>query len=164
MSNAPLFALARADNAIILTPQRNLSEFEFPQIEAEAAEIRGQISRDGALIVICDFSKIDFCGSTALGVFTQLLMDARSRGGEMAFCNLSQSEKDVLKVTRLDTLWPAARWKKHCKRQRLERVARPATPGSSLPIVRSLESSSVVRASQNFARLPRCDIRSLASG
>lgn len=106
MSNTSLFALARADNAIILTPQRNLSEFDFPQIEAEAAEIRGQISKDGGPIVVCDFSKMDYCGSTALGFFTRLLKDTRSRGGEMVFCNVSPAEKEVLNVTRLDTLWP----------------------------------------------------------
>lgn len=106
MKKEPLFALARADNAIILTPQRNLSEFDFPQIETEAAEIMGQISKDGGPIVVCDFSKMDYCGSTALGFFTRLLKDTRSRGGEMAFCNVSAGEKEVLEVTKLDTLWP----------------------------------------------------------
>jgi hypothetical protein len=32
MTDAPLFSLARADHAIIVTPQRNLTEFDFMQL------------------------------------------------------------------------------------------------------------------------------------
>ena len=106
MTNAPLFALAHAENAILVTPQRDLSEFDFAQIETEVAEILGQISKDAGLNVVVDFSKIDYCGSTARGFFTTLFKKTRYRGGEMAFCNVSPGEREVLRVTRLDTLWP----------------------------------------------------------
>ncbi|MFT5325011.1 MAG: anti-anti-sigma factor [Planctomycetaceae bacterium] len=106
MTDTPLFVLARADHTIIVTPQRNLTEFDFAQIETEGARVLGQISKDGGPNVVVDFSKIDYTGSTALSFFTRLFKKTRCRGGEMAFCNVSPAEQDVLRITRLDTLWP----------------------------------------------------------
>ena len=106
MTDARLFALAKADHTIIVTPQRNLTEFDFAQIESEASEVLGRISKDGGPNVVVDFTKIDYTGSTALSFFTRLFKKTRCRGGEMAFCNVSPLEREVLEVTRLDTLWP----------------------------------------------------------
>lgn len=106
MTQAPLFAISRAENAVILTPQRNLSEFEFAQIDAEAAELMGKIAKGSGLNVVIDFVKIDYSGSSALSFFTRLFKNTRLRGGEMAFCNVSPGEREILRITRLDTLWP----------------------------------------------------------
>ena len=106
MSQAPLFAIARVDQAVILAPQRDLSEFDFAQIDAEASEVMGKISKGSGVNVVVDFSKMDYCGSTALSFFTRLFKKTRLRGGEMAFCNVSPGEREVLRITRLDTLWP----------------------------------------------------------
>lgn len=106
MTQQPLFSVARADNAIILTPQRDLSEFDFAQIDAEATVLLGQISKDVGANVVVDFSKMDYCGSTALSFFTRLFKRTRQQGGEMAFCNVSDDEREVLRITRLSSLWP----------------------------------------------------------
>ncbi len=106
MTQAPLFAINRAENAVILTPQRDLSEFEFAQIDAEGAELLGKITKGGGLNVVVDFAKIDYSGSSALSFFARLFKNTRMRGGEMAFCNVSPGEREVLRITRLDTLWP----------------------------------------------------------
>ncbi len=106
MTQAPLFAISRAENAVILTPQRDLSEFEFAQIDMEAEELLGKIAKGAGLNVVVDFSKIDYSGSSALSFFARLFKSTRLRGGEMAFCNVSSGEREVLRITRLDTLWP----------------------------------------------------------
>ncbi len=48
----------------------------------------------------------DYYGSTALGFFLKLWKRIRSVDGKMAFCNVSPYEQEVLRLTRLDTLWP----------------------------------------------------------
>lgn len=105
MTDAPLFTLARADRAVILTPQQNLTEFDFRQLDAETAEILGQISKEDRPNVVVDFGNIEYTGSAALGFFVRLCKNTRSRGGEMVFCNVNELERSVLEVTRLDTLW-----------------------------------------------------------
>jgi anti-anti-sigma factor len=106
MTAARLFALAKADRTIIVTPQRNLTEFDFVQIESEGSEVLGQIFKNGGPNIVVDFSKINYTGSSALCFFIRLFKKTRCGGGEMAFCNVSPVEREVLEVTRLDTLWP----------------------------------------------------------
>lgn len=105
MSNAPLFEVKLVDDAVLLTPQRDLTEFEFGQIESESAKIVGQLTEASKKHLIVDFTRIDYCGSTGLGVLTLLYKKVRERGGEMAICNLSPNEREVLRVTGLDRLW-----------------------------------------------------------
>ena len=42
----------------------------------------------------------------SLGFFVKLWKRIRKVDGSMAFCNVSAHEQEVLRVTRLDTLWP----------------------------------------------------------
>jgi len=105
MSDSPLFETKQVDDAILLTPLRDLTEFEFGQIESESARIVGQLTESANKHVIVDFTRIDYCGSTGLGVLTLFYKKVRERGGEMAICNLSANELEVLRVTGLDRLW-----------------------------------------------------------
>jgi anti-anti-sigma factor len=59
--------------------------------------------------VVLDFSRTDFYGSTALASFVRLWKRASGHGGRMAFCCVSQHEREILAVTRLDSLWPVCR-------------------------------------------------------
>ena len=106
MTDAPLFTMVQAAHAVIVTPLRNLTEFDFVEIEGEMGKVFGRASRTATRNIVVDFSRIDYCGSTALGFFTRLLKQTRHQGGELAFCNVSPGEKEVLHVTHLDTLWP----------------------------------------------------------
>jgi anti-anti-sigma factor len=53
-----------------------------------------------------DFHKTDYYGSTALAFFLKLWKRVRNRNGRMAFCNISDHEREILTVTQLDRLWP----------------------------------------------------------
>lgn len=105
MSSVALFEVKQVDDAVLLTPQRDLTEFEFGQIESESAEIAGRLTHAANKHLIVDFTRIDYCGSTGLGVLTLFYKKVRERGGEMAICNLSGNEREVLRVTGLDRLW-----------------------------------------------------------
>jgi anti-anti-sigma regulatory factor len=49
---------------------------------------------------------MDYGGSTALGFFVRLSLAVRDRGGRMAFCNVSEHEREILETTNLDWLCP----------------------------------------------------------
>ena len=57
------------------------------------------------LYFIMDFHKTDYYGSTALGFFVKLWKRVRERNGRMIFCNVSEQEREILTVMRLDKLW-----------------------------------------------------------
>jgi anti-anti-sigma factor len=104
--NDSLLAERRIGNTLVITPSQDLREFEFDQIEAAAATTMREVDNRMIKNVVIDFRNTDFYGSTALGFFVKLWKRVRSGGGKMAFCNVSAHEREILDVTRLNTLWP----------------------------------------------------------
>jgi anti-anti-sigma factor len=101
-----IFAVERAGDALVVTPQADLRELAFPQLEAGAREVFDLLGSGAARNVVQDFRRTDYYGSTALEFFVRLWKRVRERGGQMAFCNVSAHEQEVLRLTNLDRLWP----------------------------------------------------------
>lgn len=93
-------------NALIVTPQTDLRGFDYERIDAAADEILRRL--DGLPIkqVILDFSHTDYFTSDALGIFLKLWKQIGRRNGRLAFCSVSENEAEILRVTKLDRLWP----------------------------------------------------------
>lgn len=106
MAAKRLFDVERQGDVIVVTPTADLREFEYQDIEAAADGILDQLGAPGVKGVVLDFHRTDYYGSTALGFFIRMWKRVSSHGGRMAFCNVSQHEREVLAVTRLDGLWP----------------------------------------------------------
>jgi anti-anti-sigma factor len=101
-----LFEMERAGATLILTPTADLRERDYPQIETGAAEVLRLLEQGAVRNVVLDFRQTDYYGSTALGFFAKLWKRVRAGGGDMAFCNVSEHEREILRVTKLDGLWP----------------------------------------------------------
>ncbi len=100
------FEVEREGQTLIVTALTDLRELDYPEVEAGARDILDLI-RDGTIKdVVLDFHKTDYYGSTALGFFVKLWKRVRERDGRMAFCGVSDHEREILKVTNLDGLWP----------------------------------------------------------
>ena len=104
--NGEIFEVEHTDDTIIVVPAVDLRELNYPQLETGAKRILDLLTSTGTKNVVMDFHKTDYYGSTALGFFVKLLKRVRERRGRMAFCNVSQHEKEILHVTNLDHLWP----------------------------------------------------------
>lgn len=91
---------------LIVSPTRDLRELDFQAIETASGKVFESLKNEHAKHVIIDLSNSDYYGSTALGFFVKLWKRVRERGGQMAFCNISAHELEILEVTKLDTLWP----------------------------------------------------------
>jgi anti-anti-sigma factor len=104
----PIITVQREGDALILTPERDLRELEYQEIEAEADELLRRLAADLSIRhVVADLGKTGYFGSTALGLFTQLHQQLRQRNGQMALCNLSADEGEILNVAGLVPLLPA---------------------------------------------------------
>jgi anti-anti-sigma factor len=100
-----IFQIERQDDTIIVIPVRDLNEFEFERIEAAAGPVMRFLEDDHVKNVVVDFHRVDYFGSTALGFFFKIWKRVRTKNGQMALCNVSEHQKEILKVTMLDTLW-----------------------------------------------------------
>jgi stage II sporulation protein AA (anti-sigma F factor antagonist) len=105
-ASAGLFDIEESANTIIITPLLDLREFDYERIETAACDILEALNKPGTKNVVLDFQNTDYYGSTALGFFLRIWKRVSLRGGRMAFCNVSEHEKEILQITHLDRLWP----------------------------------------------------------
>ena len=102
---AKLFEIEQADDTIVLVPKADLGEVVIEQIEAEAIEVLKMLEQTSSKNLVIDFEKTDYFGSAALVLFIKFGSWVRQRAGHLAFCNLSENEKEILQITKLDSLW-----------------------------------------------------------
>jgi anti-anti-sigma factor len=100
-----IFEVEEEGDTIIVTPALNLRELDYQRIEAGGVEILDRLNGTGIKNAILDFAKTDYYGSAALGFFVKLWKRVRLRNGHMAFCNVSDHEREILQITKLDHLW-----------------------------------------------------------
>jgi anti-sigma B factor antagonist len=106
MSSTGLFEVERDGDVVVITPTADLRESDYQDIESGGKAVLDHLTPPEIKGVVLDFHRTDYYGSTALGFFLRLWKRMSARGGRLAFCNLSDHEKEILLVTRLDTLWP----------------------------------------------------------
>ena len=63
-----------------------------------------QYVQEGHLHIILDLAKVDFIDSTGLGVLIGGLKRTRSHGGDLQCIGLSESLKEMFKLTGLDAV------------------------------------------------------------
>jgi anti-anti-sigma factor len=103
-----LIEVEQQGDILVLTPQQDLRELDYLDIEEVQREVLLQLADDPALRnVVVDLGKTDYFGSTALGLLIRLGRQVRARNGRLALCNVSAHEQDILAVTGLGRAWPA---------------------------------------------------------
>ena len=104
MTRAAMFEIEREGATIIVIPAVNLRELD--DVASNAREAIDALSDLLIKNLVMDFHKTDYFGSSALALFIRFWKIVADRNGHMAFCNLSDHQREVLQITRLDTLWP----------------------------------------------------------
>ena len=101
-----IFEIEQGDGTIIVVPALDLRELDYQRIEEGAKTILELLDGTDIKNVVLDFHKTDYFGSTALGLFMKLWKRIISKNGRMAFCNVSDNEKEILQIMKLDHFWP----------------------------------------------------------
>ena len=104
-SENQLFSIQQEGETMILSPKLNLSELELSGFDQQTRDVMVSFEEGGYRNIVLDFSGTDYYGSTALGFFIKLWKRVRSVDGQFAFCEVSDYEREVLELTRLDSLW-----------------------------------------------------------
>jgi anti-anti-sigma factor len=105
-SAGEIFAIEEQGNTLLVVPVMDLRELDYQRIEEGAKRILDLLNAPGIQNVVLDFHQTDYYGSTALGFFTKLWKRVSEQKGRMAFCNVSDHEEEILRITHLDRLWP----------------------------------------------------------
>ncbi|HEX5445666.1 MAG TPA: STAS domain-containing protein [Pirellulales bacterium] len=63
------------------------------------------VDRAKTPVVLLDLAEADFIGSTFLGILVRAWKRLRDRQGRLALCHVNQVCGDVLRASKLDTIW-----------------------------------------------------------
>jgi hypothetical protein len=83
MSTEPLFDVEDLGDVVVITPTRNMGEFEIANI---------------------DLSRTDYFGSSTIGLFIQLVKHVHANNHAIAFCNLSKHEREIAGITHVSEI------------------------------------------------------------
>lgn len=106
VDSAPrLFHLQRTQHAWILELQASVGSFRNHEAAVELAAVLGELADQEIRHVIVDFQQVPYFGSSLLEVLLTVWGQEQPRGGAMSLCNVSAAGREVLEVTRFDSLW-----------------------------------------------------------
>jgi anti-anti-sigma factor len=106
MFSPPLFELEDQDGVLIVVPLGSASTLGGEDVQRELAELFGRIERSRLRHAVIDFSRLNYFNSSMLGILHAIWKRVRTAQGRMAICQLSDVCREILKITRFDTVWP----------------------------------------------------------
>ena len=107
MSDAPNddFRLDFHGNAVVITPADNVEEMRWDLIEQAADIVMEPLASMSVPMVVFDLGQVGYFGSVFLALLLRCHKFVRSRGGEMVLCGATDTARELLRVTALDTIW-----------------------------------------------------------
>ncbi len=99
------FTLEKHGEALIVSPSGTAESLEWQGIKQAANVVLDPLNEVEAPMVIFDLSSLSYFGSVFLALLLQCHKIVRSRGGEVVIAGLSDSARELLHITALDTLW-----------------------------------------------------------
>jgi anti-sigma B factor antagonist len=104
-SSDRLFLVEFDQGILTIVPLGDFESFQWPEMEAASKAIFVSIQRDPDAKILVDMGRLRYCGSALLGIILKVWKSVSPRSGVLAFCNVNAEVADILKQTRLDTLW-----------------------------------------------------------
>jgi anti-anti-sigma factor len=104
MMDPHVFAVERHGNTLVVLLLCEVSALVAEDVAVELNAILQQMEPSGPKNLVIDFGGIAYFDSSLLNAIVKL--SRRLHDGKLVFCNLSTFGREVLQITRLDTLWP----------------------------------------------------------
>lgn len=96
-----VFDFEQSGDVLILVANGPFMEFRDNDIRNAYNEAYRRLSEPGIRHLLVDFSRLEYFGSTFVGILIRLAKRARAGGGEAVLCHLSDNMKDLLKTLML---------------------------------------------------------------
>ncbi len=93
------------ENAVVVVPLRDVGSMAEEHVRSELEAVLAQVRDSGAKNVVVDFAHLPYFGTAMLEVMLALWRRVRT-DGKMAVCNASEMEREVLRISAFDSLWP----------------------------------------------------------
>ncbi len=100
-----LFLVDFENGILTVVPLGDFESFRWPEMEAASKAIFESIQRDPGAKILVDMGRLRYCGSALFGIILKVWKSVSPRSGVLAFCNVNPDVAEILRQTRLDTLW-----------------------------------------------------------
>lgn len=94
------------DDALIVTPLRNIGSFAEDEIHGEWVDLLSRVEQPDVKHVVLDFGSIGYFGSNVLEFIVQLGRRLKAKDGHLAICNATPVGKEILSIARFNKLFP----------------------------------------------------------
>lgn len=108
MGSEKPFTLSRDDRTLILALEGKVGSLNAADLLSEVDVLLDEVNWDGIDGVVVDFADVDYFGSEVLEAILRVWNRVHPAGGRLAVCNLSDVGRDILSLSRFDTLWQVA--------------------------------------------------------
>jgi anti-sigma B factor antagonist len=102
---AAIFQIERVGATMIVSPQRSVTSLSEDDVKDELGGLLEVIESGDVRTLIFDFEKIEYCGSCMLEAMRRLWKSLPKANGRLFVCGINSVIRDILHVTRFDTLW-----------------------------------------------------------
>ena len=106
MSTVKLFDTQIEGSTLIVISLGRAGSLAGDQMALELPDLLRQFEGSSLKNVVIDLEKSSYFGTSMLQVMAAMWKHVRAGGGKLALCNVSETGREVLQVTRFDTLWP----------------------------------------------------------
>lgn len=122
MSTEKIFEVKiEGDTLIVISLGSAGSLVAGEEMGLELADLLEQIEHSEIRYAVVDLEQSPYFGTSMLQVMAAVWKRVRARGGKMAVCNVSDTGREILHVTKFDTLWPLC----SSQQEALEAVSSP---------------------------------------
>jgi anti-anti-sigma factor len=99
------FARERAGDVLVVVLGQSLDSLCGWELLEERTALIEEVHDPALRAVIFDFAEVEYFDSLVLDTLCQVWNGLREREGKMALCNLSEVGDEILRISRLDSLW-----------------------------------------------------------
>jgi anti-sigma B factor antagonist len=102
---APIFQIERVGATMVVSPQRSVTSLSDDDVKDELGGLLDVLESGEVQTIVFDFGKIEYCGSSMLEAMRRLWKSLPKGNGKLIVCCVNSVIRDILHVTRFDTLW-----------------------------------------------------------
>jgi anti-anti-sigma factor len=99
-------SIYREQGAAVLEVGGSFSSLDVQALEQLSKQLLAEASQGDPPRLVLDLTHTTFIGSKFIELLIRAWKRVKQRGGSMAMCGMQPFCVDVLRATRLDTLWP----------------------------------------------------------
>lgn len=106
MSRRRIFQVEQDGSVLVVTIKNSVGSFAEVDVTSELETILPEVKAARPRGVVVDFGEVAYFGSTILEALRTIWNEVHASGGKMALCNLNDVGREIIELSKFDTIWP----------------------------------------------------------